>query len=31
LCVVDVTPREVAPNISELGRLARQVERILNG
>jgi hypothetical protein len=31
LCVVDVTPREVAPNISELGSIARQVERILNG
>jgi GAF domain-containing protein len=31
LWVVDVTPREVAPDISELGRLARQVEQILNG
>jgi GAF domain-containing protein len=31
LCVVDTSPREVAPDMSALGRLARQAERILNG
>jgi len=31
LCVVDIAPREVAPDMLVLGRLARQAERILNG
>lgn len=31
LCVVDVAPRNLTPDILELERLARQAERILNG
>lgn len=31
LCVVDVAPRILTPDILELERLARQAERILNG
>lgn len=30
LCVVDLAPRAVAPNIAELGRYAREAERVLN-
>lgn len=31
LCVVDIVPRKIAPDISEIARLARQAERVLNG
>jgi GAF domain-containing protein len=29
LCVVDLAPRAVAPNVAELGRFAREAERVL--